>query len=178
MTSSLVAGILNAPWKTNEDRQNLLSGPYNEELIEAVATLIADSLPALATKDDPARHLDTLPRRQQADDSEQVNLLRERLFDDLRERDIVPDEEGLLRRVRNAPLPSEGIHSGQANDCGASGALGGFVGTPAGLAPSQGYDCQSVGGSRPPAPRRTRSRSIAIGMVGGTGQRRLGTTTR
>ena len=28
-TSSLLAGILNAPWKTNEDRQNLLEGVYN-----------------------------------------------------------------------------------------------------------------------------------------------------
>ena len=104
-TSSLVAGILNAPWKTNEDRQNLLGGPYNEELIEAAAALIADSLPALSIEDDPSRHLDALPRRQQADDSEQVNLLRERLFDDLRERDIVPDEEGLLRRVEALRYP-------------------------------------------------------------------------
>lgn len=31
-TASLVPGILNAPWKTNEDRQNLLAGRYNEEL--------------------------------------------------------------------------------------------------------------------------------------------------
>ena len=105
MTSSLVAGILNAPWKTNEDRQNLLGGPYNEELIEAAATLIGDFLPALSTKDDPSRHLDALPRRQQADDSEQVNLLRERLFDDVRERDIVPDEDGLLRRVEALRYP-------------------------------------------------------------------------
>ena len=105
MTSSLVAGILNAPWKTNEDRQNLLGGPYNEELIGAAATLIADSLSTLVTKDDPARHLDALPRRQQTDDSEQVNLLRERLFDDLGEQDIVPDEEGLLRRVEALRYP-------------------------------------------------------------------------
>ncbi|MYE02360.1 MAG: DEAD/DEAH box helicase [Alphaproteobacteria bacterium] len=104
-TSSLVAGILNAPWKTNEDRQNLLGGPYNEELIEAAAALIADSLPMLSTEEDPSRHLDALPRRQQADDSEQVNLLRERLFDDLRERDIVPDEEGLLRPVEALRYP-------------------------------------------------------------------------
>ena len=105
MTSSLVAGILNAPWKTNEDRQNLLPGPYNEELIEAAATLVADSLPKLATEDDPARHLDALPRRQESDDSEQVNLLRQRLFDDLRERNIVPDEDGLLRRVEALRYP-------------------------------------------------------------------------
>ena len=55
-TASLVAGILNAPWKTNEDRQNLLPGPYNDELIESAAKMIADKLPNLATESDPARH--------------------------------------------------------------------------------------------------------------------------
>lgn len=50
-TASLVPGILNAPWKTNEDRQNLLTGPYNDELIEAASELIAAALPGLATSD-------------------------------------------------------------------------------------------------------------------------------
>ena len=54
-TASLVAGILNAPWKTNEDRQNLLSGPYNDELIKTAADLVADVLPALATQADPCQ---------------------------------------------------------------------------------------------------------------------------
>ena len=49
-TVSLVAGILDAPWKTNEDRQNLLSGPYNDELIEDAAEMVADELPELATQ--------------------------------------------------------------------------------------------------------------------------------
>ena len=40
-TSSLLAGILNAPWKTNEDRQNLLPGIYNDELIDAAAAMVA-----------------------------------------------------------------------------------------------------------------------------------------
>ncbi len=113
MTSSLVAGILNAPWKTNEDRQNLLGGPYNEELIETAAALIADSLPALVTKDDPARHLDALPRRQQTDDSEQVNLLREWLFDDLREQNIVPDGQGFLCRVETLRYPPRDFIQGR-----------------------------------------------------------------
>ena len=52
--ASLVPGILNAPWKTNEDRQNLLAGPYNHELIEAAAAMIAANLPKLASQDDPA----------------------------------------------------------------------------------------------------------------------------
>ena len=82
-TASLVAGILNAPWKTNEDRQNLLRGPYNEELIEAAAKMIADNLSGLATKSDPARHLDALLHERQAGDSEQVDWLRTRLFSNL-----------------------------------------------------------------------------------------------
>ena len=53
-TASLLSGILNAPWKTNEDRQNLLAGAYNDELIEASAALIAENVHKLRTPDDPA----------------------------------------------------------------------------------------------------------------------------
>ena len=104
-TASLVAGILNAPWKTNEDRQNLLAGPYNNELIEAAARMIADRLPGLTTQIDPARHLDALPRRQQSGDSEQSVLLRSRLFSHLREREIVPDQQGALRACDELSYP-------------------------------------------------------------------------
>ena len=109
MTASLVAGILNAPWKTNEDRQNLLTGPYNNELIEAAAGMIAEALPELATKADPARHLDALPRRHEAGDSEQVDRLRKRLFFNLHERKIVPDQNGNLRTVREISYPPEAL---------------------------------------------------------------------
>ena len=104
-TASLVAGILNAPWKTNEDRQNLLPGPYNKELIEAAAEMIADSLPELATHDDPACHLDALPRRHESGDSDQADLLRECLFSHLCEREIVPDQDGVLRICRDLSYP-------------------------------------------------------------------------
>ncbi len=103
-TASLVAGILNAPWKTNEDRQNLLPGAYNEELIKAAAGMISDSLPKLATKNDPACHLDALPRRHEAGEP-QADLLRERLFSHLSEREIVPDQDGVLRACRDLSYP-------------------------------------------------------------------------
>ena len=90
-TASLVAGILNAAWKTNEDRQNLLPGPYNEELIMSAAQMIAEALPKLASSDDPARHLDVLPRRHEAGDSELAELLRKNLFSVLHEGENVPD---------------------------------------------------------------------------------------
>ena len=104
-TASLVPGILNAPWKTNEDWQNLLAGRYNDELIAASASLIAEALPLIPTAEDPARHLDVLPRRHNADDSHQADLLRERLFTALHGRAIVPDQNGELRRVRDISYP-------------------------------------------------------------------------
>ena len=104
-TASLVAGILNAPWKTNEDRQNLLSGPYNNELIRSAAEMIAGELPKLATQTDPARHLDALPRRKEASDSEQVNLLREHLFSNLYGCEIVPDQQGKLCSAKDVSYP-------------------------------------------------------------------------
>ena len=104
-TMSLVAGIVNAPWKTNEDRQNLLSGPYNDELIDAAAEMIADTLPQLAPSDDPARHLDALPRRREQGDPEHANQLRERLFFHLHNRKIVPDQDGIQRTCRDISYP-------------------------------------------------------------------------
>ena len=104
-TTSLVPGILNAPWKTNEDRQNLLAGRYNDELIAASASLIAEALPLIPTAEDPARHLDVLPRRREAGDSHQSDFLRERLFTALHGRAVVPDQNGELRRVGDISYP-------------------------------------------------------------------------
>ena len=100
-TASLLAGILNAPWKTNEDRQNLLPGPYNDELIDAAARMVARCLPNLASLRDPARHLDALPRRYEAGDTEHSNRLRDRVYGELRDRAVVPDQAGTLRKIRD-----------------------------------------------------------------------------
>ena len=106
-TASLLAGILNAPWKTNEDRQNLLPGPYNDELIDAAARMVVDCFPNLASDQNPARHLDALPRRYEKGDTEHSNRLRDQLYDELRDRPVVPDQVGTLRKIYDifyAPL--------------------------------------------------------------------------
>lgn len=104
-TTSLLAGILNAPWKTNEDRQNLLPGPYNDELIEVAARNIADVLTRLSTKKYPAQHLDVLPRRREAGDNEHADRLRSKLFRNLRDRKVVPDQDGRLQRLDDISYP-------------------------------------------------------------------------
>ena len=105
MTTSLVAGILNAPWKTNEDRQNLLPGPYNDELIKSAAKMIVGKLSNLAIQEDPARHLDALPRRHEAGDSEQAELLRNEILSCLCSRNVVPNQDGSLRPVTEISYP-------------------------------------------------------------------------
>ena len=91
-TASLLAGILNAPWKTNEDRLNLLPGPYNDELIDAAAELVAKALPKLSLPTDPAKHLDALPCQEEAEYGEHSRRLREKLLAVLREWRVVTDQ--------------------------------------------------------------------------------------
>ena len=104
-TTSPLSGILNAPWKTNEDRQVLLIGPYNNELIDAAAKMVADTLPSLSTQDDPARHLDALPRRREVWDTEHANRLRSALYANLNGKPIAPDDIGELRGLRDISYP-------------------------------------------------------------------------
>ncbi|MYH24611.1 MAG: DEAD/DEAH box helicase [Holophagales bacterium] len=111
-TASLVGGILNAPWKTNEDRQNLLPGPYNDDLIRAAAALVAENLRELSVKDDPSAHLDALPRGYRADDSEHANLLRKELFRLLPGQAIVPDQSGDLREIHEVRYPPSELTPG------------------------------------------------------------------
>ena len=105
LTTSLLSGILNAPWKTNEDRQNLLPGVYNDELIDAAAKMVVDALPALAVTQDPAMHLDALPRRLEQGDSDHSIRLRDRLNSELWNRTFVPDQDGTLKKLDDVFYP-------------------------------------------------------------------------
>ncbi len=114
LTTSLLSGILNAPWKTNEDRQNLLPGVYNDEMIDAAAKIVVDALPILSTSADPARHLDALPRRLEQGDSDHSSRLRDRLNAELREVRFVPDQDGVLKKLDDVSYPpSELTRDGQ-----------------------------------------------------------------
>lgn len=62
--ATTLRGILNAPWKTSEDRQAIFDGnTFNDELLGVAATLVVDSLPHLADEDDPGSYIDYLPGR-------------------------------------------------------------------------------------------------------------------
>ncbi len=91
-----LTGIINAPWKTNEDRQNLLRGAFNEELLDVVADLVVATLPQLATPDDPGKLFDILPARGREAPSWADERLSIRIYERALNSPSVPDQSGQL----------------------------------------------------------------------------------
>ncbi|MFE6549071.1 DEAD/DEAH box helicase [Streptomyces sp. NPDC057746] len=106
-----LSGILNGAWKTNEDRQNLLdSSPFNQEMIRAAAQLVVESLPALATVEDPAAHLPLLPGRVKEAISWADEFLTEEIWMRTAVNASLPDQDGVLRvptELRVHPRPKD-----------------------------------------------------------------------
>lgn len=99
-TPSYLPGILNAPWKLNSDRNAIIGGEWNAALMSEAAKLISESLPRLATPDDPGRALDLFPRQLDRKDDDALPLV-EALWKLLLSTPSVPDATGGLR------LPSD-----------------------------------------------------------------------
>ena len=75
--------------------------------------MVADALPLLPTDSDPAKHLDALPRRREAGDSEHSDRLRDQLLLKLQGRPLVPDQHGVLRRAGEISYPPEVTQTGK-----------------------------------------------------------------
>jgi superfamily II DNA or RNA helicase len=99
-TQTYLPGILNAPWKLNSDRNAIIGGEWNAALMAEAALLIADTLPGLATPDDPARPLDAFPRQLDRKDEDAAPLV-ESLWTRLEAAAVIPDGTGVLRRAQD-----------------------------------------------------------------------------
>jgi hypothetical protein len=108
-----LSGILNAPWKTNEDRQNLLAGLFNQELLDAAALLIVESLPQLVDKSDPGRYLDLIPARGREAPNDADGYLTEAVYRLARNRPSVPDQHGQLQLPEGMHIHPEGVQHRQ-----------------------------------------------------------------
>ena len=91
-------GIINAPWKTSEDRQNLFAGNgFNHELIDAAAELIVESLPRLSSPEDPAAYLHLVPARGREAPNWADGELTRKFYEVAAVRPSLPDQRGVLR---------------------------------------------------------------------------------
>lgn len=98
-------GIINAPWRVNDDRTNLLEGQFNRELLGAAADMVVEALPFLTTSNDPARHFDYLPARErEAKNFADLHLIRE-IPDLARGLPCIPDADGVLRAPESLTYP-------------------------------------------------------------------------
>jgi superfamily II DNA or RNA helicase len=93
-----LSGIVNAPWKTNPDRKNLLEGAFNREVLDVVAELVINSLRKLHSKKDPGRLLDLIPARGDEARNWADRQLTERYYALAADAPSLPDQTGSLRR--------------------------------------------------------------------------------
>lgn len=99
-TPTYLPGILNAPWKLNSDRNAIIGGEWNAELMRAAARLVTETLPKLCTPDDPGRVLDAFPRQMERADDDAAPLVLE-LWKTLENAAVIPDAAGALRLARD-----------------------------------------------------------------------------
>jgi superfamily II DNA or RNA helicase len=104
-TLSRTAGILNAPWKVNSDRTNLVAGEWNKALMREAATLIASALPSLASKTDQGLAVAAFPRQLERQDEIAATLVRA-LWDKIVVEAILPNAVGASKSPTDLKRPS------------------------------------------------------------------------
>lgn len=93
-------GIVNAAFKMNEDRVNMLENLYNKEILEkAVPRMVAGALPFLSTDTDPAAHFDVLPSREKESRSWADRILNRPVMQAATSVPFLPDLQGILQPI-------------------------------------------------------------------------------
>ncbi|MCG7578802.1 DEAD/DEAH box helicase [Mycolicibacterium sp. OfavD-34-C] len=96
-SSTSLAGIVNAPFKTNEDRHDILEGLYNREILTSVLpNLVAQTLDELVDPEDPASILEILPSRKQDERSWADEVINEPIMTAVAMNQCLPDMDGTL----------------------------------------------------------------------------------
>jgi len=103
-------GIVNAPWKTGTDRQNLYAGNrYNTELITEVAELVVHSFPRLAREGDPAAYLEYAPARGREEPQWAARDLVAKIWETAARSRVFPDQNGHFGTPREVRVHPENL---------------------------------------------------------------------
>ncbi len=100
-----LSGIVNAPWKLNDDRSKLLPGPFNDELLtEVLPGLVSSSLRALTRPSRPAAGLDALPARGKETRGYADKVLGQPVINAVAAGPCIPNMNGALRHPSKVRL--------------------------------------------------------------------------
>ncbi|MBG0814843.1 DEAD/DEAH box helicase [Planomonospora sp. ID82291] len=103
-------GIINAPWKTSEDRQNLYdANAFNKELIQVAAGLVVDSLPLLSRADDRCAYLDQVPARGREEPQFAATELVRTIWEIAAVRSTLVDQDGRFGTATEVRLHPEDL---------------------------------------------------------------------
>lgn len=94
-----------------ESRKYIDTNAYN--IISKSSPLV---IAAATVFQDPARHLDALPRRYETGDNEHGNRLRERLDKELQQCSVVPDQDGTLCGITDVSYAPEELTKDRTED--------------------------------------------------------------
>lgn len=91
-----LSGVINAPWKLNEDRTRLIDGPFNRELLEHLAALAWERAQELCDPSDPGVVLDLMVGRGRERRGEADGHLTDTVNEMAKTTPSIPDQNGEL----------------------------------------------------------------------------------
>lgn len=109
LDQTTLSGVINAPWKLNEDRTRIIDGPFNRELIEEVTSMVFESLEELCPKEDPGVLLELVPARGRETAGWADDTLTKEFNERAKYHATVPDQTGELQFPSRLNLHPEGI---------------------------------------------------------------------
>ncbi len=104
-----LSGVVNAPWKLNEDRRSVLDGPFNRELVERAAALAVDNLEEIVDPEDPGSVLDKMPARGREAPNWADQLITDTINELAANSPVIPDQAGVLQLPMSVGLHPAGI---------------------------------------------------------------------
>lgn len=113
-SGTTLSGIVNAPWKLADDRESLLAGPFNDELLTRVLPkLVADAIALVHRPERPTAVLDVLPARGKEARNYADDVLNEPVMKAVSERQCIPSLAGGLRHPTRVRLHPEGLEQAE-----------------------------------------------------------------
>lgn len=109
LEETTLSGVLNAPWKLNDDRTRVIEGPFNREILEQAGKLVLGHLDALTDPDDPGNVLDILPARGRETRNWADGDITEMINENAPVYPSVPDQEGELDLPASLHLHPSGL---------------------------------------------------------------------
>ena len=109
LDQTTLSGVVNAPWKLNEDRTRIIEGPFNEELLKQIALTVIERAPELCPADDPGLLLELMPARGREARGWADEVVTAEINELAAYSPSIPDQTGELELPTRIELHPEGV---------------------------------------------------------------------